>query len=204
MNKTTTALVVIDLQKGIAAQPTQPHPSQEVIRNAAHLVTVFRKHMMPVFLVHVVSTPETMLKIKSDTTFSRAGPMPPDWSEFIPEIAPVATDVVIGKKQWGAFYGTDLELQLRRRGMDTIVLCGIATDFGVESTARFAYEYRVSAGLCRGCDGIDVGGAAPCRNKFHLQKDGQGPDNQRDPCRHRIRNSAPAFRCLRAPFMSGR
>ncbi len=48
---------------------------------------------------------------------------------------------MIGKKQWGAFYGTDLELQLRRRGIDTIVLCGISTDLGVESTARFAYEF---------------------------------------------------------------
>ncbi|MGA9086605.1 MAG: hydrolase [Methanoregula sp.] len=141
MNKKTTALVVIDLQKGIAAQPTQPHPSSVVIKNAARLVTAFRKNTMPVFLVHVVSTPETMIRVKSDASFSRTGPMPPDWSEFISEIAPVPTDVVIGKKQWGAFYGTDLELQLRRRGMDTIVLCGIATDFGVESTARFAYEY---------------------------------------------------------------
>ncbi len=141
INKTSTALVVIDLQKGIAGQPTQPHSSQEVVRNAARLVTAFRKNRMPVFLVHVVSTPETMLKMKSDATFSRTGPMPPDWSEFIPEIAPIDSDIVIGKKQWGAFYGTDLELQLRRRGMDTMVLCGIATDYGVESTARFAYEF---------------------------------------------------------------
>jgi nicotinamidase-related amidase len=141
INKKTTALVVIDLQKGIAARPTQPHPTGDVIKNAAHLVKEFRKNGMPVFLVHVVSTPETMLKTKSDETFARPGSMPPDWSDFIPEIAPVPSDVVIGKKQWGAFYGTDLELQLRRRGMDTIVLCGIATDFGVESTARFAYEY---------------------------------------------------------------
>jgi nicotinamidase-related amidase len=59
----------------------------------------------------------------------------------VPEIAPTSTDIVITKKQWGAFYGTHLELQLRRRGMDTIVLCGVATDYGVESTARFAYEY---------------------------------------------------------------
>ncbi|MGA2664710.1 MAG: isochorismatase family protein, partial [Nitrososphaerales archaeon] len=50
-------------------------------------------------------------------------------------------DIVIGKKQWGAFYGTELDLQLRRRKIDTIVLCGIATNVGVESTARFAYEY---------------------------------------------------------------
>ena len=41
----------------------------------------------------------------------------------------------------GAFYGTELDLQLRRRGITTIILLGIATNFGVESTARFAYEY---------------------------------------------------------------
>ncbi len=141
LDRTTTALVVIDLQKGIAAQPTKPYPAQEVVRNAALLVQAFRKNGMPVFLVHVVSTPETMLKVTSDQSFSRPLPLPADWSEFVPEIAPLPSDVVIGKKQWGAFYGTDLELQLRRRGMGTIVLCGISTDFGVESTARFAYEY---------------------------------------------------------------
>ena len=121
LNRTTTALVVIDLQKGIATQPTQPYPAQDVIRNAARLVAAFRKHGMPVFLVHVVTTPETALKVESDLSFSRPSPLPADWSEFVPEIAPVASDVVIGKKQWGAFYGTDLDLQLRRRKMDTIV-----------------------------------------------------------------------------------
>jgi nicotinamidase-related amidase len=141
IHKITTALVVIDLQKGIAAQPALPHPAQEVIRNAAQLVKTFRQNGMPVFLVHVVTTPETMLNVESDQSFSRPVPLPPDWSDFVPEIAPVPSDSVIEKKQWGAFYGTDLELQLRRRGMNTIVLCGISTDFGVESTARFAYEY---------------------------------------------------------------
>jgi nicotinamidase-related amidase len=140
IHKKTTGLVVIDLQKGIAAQTTQPYPAHEVIKNAAQLVKAFRNNGMPVFLVHVVAAPETMLKVNSDETFSRSGPMPPAWSEFVPEIAPGSSDIVIAKRQWGAFYGTDLELQLRRRGLDTIVLCGIATDFGVESTARFAYE----------------------------------------------------------------
>ena len=120
LDKSTTALVVIDLQKGIAGRPTQPHSVQDVVKNAAKLVQIFRKNNMPVFLVHVVHVP--------------------DWSEFVPEIAPVPSDVVITKKQWGAFYGTELELQLRRRGMETIVLCGISTEYGVESTARFAYE----------------------------------------------------------------
>jgi nicotinamidase-related amidase len=66
---------------------------------------------------------------------------PPDWAEIVPELGPAPDDFVITKHQWGAFYGTELDLQLRRRGISTIVLCGISTSIGVESTARFAYEY---------------------------------------------------------------
>jgi nicotinamidase-related amidase len=69
-----------------------------------------------------------------------AGQMPPDWSEFIAELDQQPTDLVILKRQWGAFYGTDLDLQLRRRGIGTIVLCGVATEFGVESTGRDSFE----------------------------------------------------------------
>jgi len=67
--------------------------------------------------------------------------MPSDWAEIVPELGPKQGDMIIIKKQWGAFYGTELDLQLRRRKISTIVLCGIATNYGVESTARFAYEY---------------------------------------------------------------
>ena len=56
-------------------------------------------------------------------------------------MGPKPGDLVITKHQWGAFYRTELELELRRRGLTTIVLCGIATNIGVESTARFAFEY---------------------------------------------------------------
>ncbi len=141
IDKAKTALVVIDLQKGIVAQQTKPYLAQDVIANASKLVDSFRKNDMPVFLVHVIITKETMLKVLSDESFLSSLSLSPDWSEFVPEMSPTSKDIVITKRQWGAFYGTDLELQLRRRGMSTIVLCGISTDFGVESTARFAYEY---------------------------------------------------------------
>jgi nicotinamidase-related amidase len=141
IDKSKTAIVVIDLQKGIVAAPSQPHSSQDVVGNAAKLVNAFRKNLMPVFLVHVNPTPETALRPISDETFARPPGMSADWAEFVPEMTPEVSDVVITKKQWGAFYGTDLDLQLRRRKIDTIVLCGISTNFGVESTARFAYEY---------------------------------------------------------------
>jgi nicotinamidase-related amidase len=70
----------------------------------------------------------------------KRGPLPPDWAELVPEIGPRANDIVITKRQWGAFTGTELDLQLRRRGIGTIVLGGISTNIGVESTARAAFE----------------------------------------------------------------
>ena len=69
-----------------------------------------------------------------------AGGFPADWSELAPGLAE-SGDLRITKRQWGAFHGTELDLQLRRRSIDTIVLAGIATNLGVESTARAAFEH---------------------------------------------------------------
>jgi nicotinamidase-related amidase len=64
----------------------------------------------------------------------------PDFAEFVPELRLQPCDIVITKRNWGAFYGTDLDLQLRRRGVTRIAICGISTNIGVESTARDAFE----------------------------------------------------------------
>ncbi len=137
----TIALVVIDLQKGIASRNTAPHNTETVISNAARLAEAFRSHKMPVFLVRVSASGSERLHPASDEQWVAPTIMPNDWSELVDQMKPIESDVVITKKQWGAFYGTELDLQLRRRGIRTIVLCGIATNYGVESTARFAYEY---------------------------------------------------------------
>jgi nicotinamidase-related amidase len=141
IDKSKTALVVIDLQKGIVGRPTVPYASETVVRNAAALAAAFRNNGMPVFLVRVTrsSDGKDALRPVADATMPAQLP-PPDWAEFVPEMEPRQGDFVITKRQWGAFYGTDLDLQLRRRGIAAIVLCGIATEFGVESTARDAYE----------------------------------------------------------------
>ena len=138
----TTALVVIDLQKGIVAHEAAPHTSAEVVTNAASLAEAFRKNDMPVFLVRVTSSTDgkDALRPIADAAIPRLTPAP-DWAEIVPELGPKQNDFVITKHQWGAFYGTELDLELRRRGITTIVLCGISTNIGVESTARFAYEY---------------------------------------------------------------
>jgi nicotinamidase-related amidase len=141
IDKKKTCLVVIDLQKGITAISTQPFDPKTVIANAAKLAKAFRENQMPVFLVHVLFSQGTALHTNADETMSSRREMPKDWADIVSELGPEPTDVVITKRQWGAFYGTDLDLRLRRGGLDTIVLAGIATSYGVESTARFAYEY---------------------------------------------------------------
>jgi nicotinamidase-related amidase len=138
-----TAIVVIDLQKGIAGMPGgAPHTKPAVIANAARLLAAARAAGAQPILVHVGGAPDgaDRLKTPTDQTWKTTGPLPPDWCELIPELNRQPGDIVILKRQWGAFYGTDLDLQLRRRGLSTIVICGISTEFGVESTARDAYE----------------------------------------------------------------
>jgi nicotinamidase-related amidase len=142
INPNKTAIVVIDLQKGIASFPAEPHSAKEVVENTAKLLTLLREKNIPVFLVRV--TPSADMKDAlhpiAEESFSRTS-FSPEWSEYMPELNVQPTDFLITKHQWGAFYGTELDLQLRRRGIDTIILCGISTNMGVESTARFAYEF---------------------------------------------------------------
>ena len=137
-----TALVVIDLQKGIVGMPTEPRSSGEVIRNAGSLATALRAKGAFIVLVRVSGSPDgkDRLHPACDAPMTLGGKLPADWAELVAKMAPQPGDHVITKRQWGAFYGTDLDLQLRRRGITTIVLCGIATCYGVESTARDAYE----------------------------------------------------------------
>jgi nicotinamidase-related amidase len=142
IDRSKTALVVIDLQKGIAGRQTAPHASGVVVKNAAALAAAFRETGMPVFLVRVTPSPDgkDALRPIADAAMPAQTP-PPDWAEIVPEMGPKQGDFLITKHQWGAFYGTELDLEFRRRGITTMVLCGIATNIGVESTARFAYEY---------------------------------------------------------------
>lgn len=141
-DKSKTALVVIDLQKGIVGRKTAPYSSDIVVKNASVIADAFRKNNMPVFLVRVTpsSDGKDALHPIADVTMPAMTP-PSDWADIVPEMGPRQGDFVITKHQWGAFYGTELDLELRRRDMTTIVLCGISTNIGVESTARFAYEY---------------------------------------------------------------
>lgn len=129
----TSALVVIDLQKGITAMATA-HPAPDVVAKAATLARGFRTAGRPVVLVNVAGGAPG----RTDTP-PPALTRSPDWTELAPELGAEDGDLRVTKYSWGAFYGTALEMHLRRRGVTQIVLCGISTSAGVESTARDAH-----------------------------------------------------------------
>jgi nicotinamidase-related amidase len=129
-----TALIIIDLQKGIVSVPLV-HPAAEVVNNARALADAFRSHGLPVVLVNVAGmAPGRTEQPRRTMSF------PPGWTELIPELDQQPTDHKITKHTPGAFPKTGLEEHLRNFGVTQVVLAGISTSGGVESTARQAYE----------------------------------------------------------------
>ncbi|HEY0224541.1 MAG TPA: isochorismatase family protein [Pseudolabrys sp.] len=129
-----TALVVIDLQNGIVALPTA-HPTAGVVKLAASLADAFRRRGLPVVLVNVAGgAPGRAEQAR------RIGDVPAGWTDFVPELNRQPQDHVFTKRTWGAFASTGIEAQLKKLGVTHVVIAGVATSFGVESTARQAYE----------------------------------------------------------------
>jgi len=137
----TTALVLIDLQRGIVAADTFPVKATEVVARAARLAAACRAAGVAVILVHVDPGPDGMLFPRVQADQPRPPMKPPaDFADLMPELGRQPADVVVTKHQPNAFYATDLEVQLVRRGIRTIILGGISTNVGVEATARSAHE----------------------------------------------------------------
>ena len=139
----TTALVLVDLQKGILGFPLAPHSGAAVLQVGAQLAKRFRAAGATVALTRVTWSRNFADALQQPVDRPLPGPaeLPSGWSDFPAELEDNAGDIIITKRQWGAFHGTELDLQLRRRGIKTIVLGGIATNMGVESTARQAWEH---------------------------------------------------------------
>ncbi len=141
INPEKTALVVIDLQNGIAGREGAPYSGKQVIENSKKLAEAFTEKGAFVALVRVSTTDgKDMVRPNTDINMGSMQ-YPKGWDNIVPELAEIKNTYLITKRQWGAFYGTDLDLQLRRRGIDTIVLCGISTSIGVDTTAREAYQH---------------------------------------------------------------
>ncbi len=136
-----TALVVIDLQKGLAGY-SMVHPFKDIVANNVKLANAFRAAKLPVFLVTAGPSADggDWVQARTDAPRHPMKNLPPGFAEVVPELAGHASDFLIHKRQPNAFFGTELDLQLRRRHMTGIVLTGVATSQGVDCTARAANE----------------------------------------------------------------
>jgi nicotinamidase-related amidase len=136
-----TALLVIDLQKGLMSFPTA-HPIGNVVKLARQLLDAFRSHHLPVVLVNVAGGAPG----RTDSP-PRAGQFPPDFADLVPELNRQPEDHLVTKRTWGAFTNTDLNEHLKKLGVTQVVVLGVATSIGVESTARHAYEHGFNVTL---------------------------------------------------------
>ncbi|HEY3752170.1 MAG TPA: isochorismatase family protein [Pseudonocardiaceae bacterium] len=137
----TTALIVVDLQTGLAGLPTV-HPFDGVVANAAALAEAFRAKRLPVVLVNVAGG------APGRTERGAGGHQFPDgWTDFLPQLNQQPTDKTVTKLTWGAFHHTDLADHLSELGVTQVVVVGVSTSSGVESTARQAYEHGLHVTL---------------------------------------------------------
>ena len=154
LSPSTTALVLIDLQKGLLGLPLAPHGAPQVLDTATRLAEKVAGTGGTVVLVRVdfgdglAAAPRGL----TDTPLAiPPGGIPEDWANIAPELLSVRPHLVVTKRHWSAFYGTDLDLQLRRRGITHMILGGLMTNFGVEfDRARWLAE-QLYRGAGRGC-----------------------------------------------------
>jgi nicotinamidase-related amidase len=129
-----TALVVVDLQAGTVRNPTV-HPIEGVVANAVSLIGAFRRQGLPVVIATVDGT------AAGRAEYGRgASAWPAEMTTLVPGIAPEQGDIRVTRRAWSVFAGTDLQAQLAAAGVTQLVIVGLATSFGVESSARDAYD----------------------------------------------------------------
>ena len=128
------ALVVVDLQAGTVRNPTV-HPVDGVVANAVAVLAAFRAQGLPVVIANVDGTAAGRSEYGGKATV-----WPAEMSSLIAEIVPAPDDIVVTRRAWSVFAGTGLAATLAAAGVTQVVVVGLATSFGVESTARDAYD----------------------------------------------------------------
>ena len=164
-----TALIVVDLQQGILSPEPLPYGSDAIVARAAALGRAFTEASSPIVLTVTNFAPgyADAPKGEADAPWELpAEGLPPGFAKLVPEIDALPAAVRLAKRQMSAFFGTELDLQLRRRGIAAVVICGVATNMGVEATARAAfdldYHIVIAADAC--------GSVAPGLHEFAVER----------------------------------
>ena len=165
----TTALIIIDLQHGILSVPLTPYDSAHVLARSVELGRALAGAGGIVVLVNVNYSEGYADRPNQPADAPMSLPaegLPENWATLLPEVSGLPAQVHITKRQQSAFFGTELDLQLRRRGVTTVVICGVATNFGVEATARDAHNLNYAVVIAAdACSSV-----APTLHEFAVTK----------------------------------
>ena len=168
LQKASTALVVIDLQHGILDPEPLPFGKRDTVHRAAALGRAFKDAKAPIILTTTDFSPGYADAPKgivdSPWALPKSGLLT-DFATLEPEIDTLPAAFRITKRQMSAFFGAELDLQLRRRGCDTVVICGVATNLGVEATARAAFDLNYNVVIAEDA----CGSVAPGLHEFAVE-----------------------------------
>ena len=169
LEKNTTALIIVDLQEGVLTPEPVPFGREQIVRQAAALGRAFKQAGSPIVLTTTNFAPGYADAPKGLADSPWALPkegLPPNFAALIPEIEALPAAIRLVKRQMSAFFGTELDLQLRRRRCETVVICGVATNLGVEATARAAFDLNYNVVLASdACASV-----APGLHDFAMEK----------------------------------
>jgi nicotinamidase-related amidase len=146
-----TCLLLFDLLEGHANRDAAARERyRPVIANAAALLAAAREAGAMVAYANADHRPDELRRRLRDTD-NRLRPVTAESdrpaivrgtpeANIVAELAPQPSDYIVPKHRWSAFHGTYLDLALRARNVDTLVLCGGSTDVGIAATAFAARD----------------------------------------------------------------
>lgn len=163
-NPNKSAVVVIDYineiidpkgklaGKGYAAF-NEKHNTLDAVKS---LIESARKKQLPVFFVRIGFSPSYTEQPEGSPLFGGAKKYGAlqlgSWAtEFHPKIAPSQSDVIINKHRVSAFYGTPLDILLKKHQISEVVIAGVATDIAVQSAARDAHDRDYAVTVVSDC-----------------------------------------------------
>lgn len=158
MEKTKTALLVMDMQSSIVSSLTDP---EQMVSNVKKVIKAAKHHQIPVIYVIIgfrQGMPEISAhnKVFSGLRHHMANVNMKEWMFIHPELSPEEEDIVITKRRFSAFTGSDLEVVLRGLDVQHLVLTGVSTSGVVLSTLREAsdkdYDLTVIEDCCKDGD----------------------------------------------------
>jgi ureidoacrylate peracid hydrolase len=166
LNPTSSVLLIIDMQNGycdengaMSKRGMNVEPCKAIVPNISRIASLCRMKGIPVIYTkqeHILGDAEFVKKhyrfepIKGSHLYGRLMgkpiPLKGTWdAEIVKSLQPESVDTVIPKQKFSAFFGTNLEVLLKMKEIDTLILTGVNSNVCIESTARDAYfrEYNV-------------------------------------------------------------